>query len=98
MSLDKERQYTAIYFPEDMLEKKDIAYIKLLAIDANWSKLVQEMIDSVIEVTEKIAKQGKNFRHFKFEIVAFDRENTDNVIVVDERDSNGEKSSSGNSK
>jgi len=89
--LDKERQYTAIYFPEDMLEKKDIAYLKLMDIDSNWSKVIQGLLDSVIEVATEIARQGKNYRHFNFEIVAFDKLDDNNVITVKEKNNGKEK-------
>ena len=63
-----------ICFPESLVEKSDEAYDKLLEIDCNFSRLLQNLLDSIIAVAKIVLKQKKNFRHFRWEIIIQDKE------------------------
>lgn len=74
MTLDKEKQYAEVYFPEKMVPDKDEAYSSLVDIDSNFSKFLQSMIKQISILAKVIDSYGKNFRHFEWMLVIKDKQ------------------------
>ena len=72
--LDKENQYSALYFPENKLALKESAYWALLDIDSNFSKLICDLLPSIKYVANEIKADNLNRLHFDFKIVATRKE------------------------
>ncbi len=69
----KARRYT-IYVPNSMSSKLENAYDLLVTIDSNLSKLIQCLLNSVIQVTKFIIQQKKNYRHYSWHLIIQDKE------------------------
>lgn len=67
--INKEEQYTIIYFPERMIEIRKKTYFALLDIDSNYSKFIQDNIFNIKAAAEFIAAKEKNRLHFDFGII-----------------------------
>lgn len=66
--LNKEAQYTALYFPESMIDDKEKAYFALLDVDSNFSKLIQGLLPDIINACNTIISEGNNFRHYDWRL------------------------------
>ncbi len=69
----QEEDYLTIYFPEVLRELRTKTYEKLLDIDANYSKILQELLLPIKRAAEFILSQEKNFRHFDWAIEITDK-------------------------
>ena len=68
--MNKEEQYMALYFPEAMLPAKMEAYYLLLDIDANFSKLIQELLPEIIRVAGDIEALEEFFKDYEWKLSA----------------------------
>lgn len=66
--INKEEQYMALYFPEDMLEEKTKAYNLLLDIDCNFSRLIQQLLPEIIRVAGDIEALEESFRDYEWQL------------------------------
>lgn len=60
--------------PKNMSDKLDKTYNALLEIDCNFSKIIQCLLDSILNAARFIIRQRKNFRHYHWHIVIQDKE------------------------
>lgn len=67
--LDKVRQYRMLYFSAKFMELAQETYFALLDIDCNYSKLICELLSSILSETIKITKKGKSYRHYNWKVV-----------------------------
>lgn len=74
MVLNKEKQYTAIYIPEKLVEEKETTYWALLDIDSNFSKLICLILRQVKNLAKFIYSVGKNYRHYDWIIIIRDKQ------------------------
>ena len=72
--MNKSRKYT-ICAPDSMSDKLEKTYHELIAIDSNFSRLIQCLLNSIISTSKYISGQRKNFRHYNWHIVIQDKEN-----------------------
>ena len=72
MTIDKEKQYTELYFPERLVDDKDEAYSSLLDIDSNFSKFIQSVLTPIRVLADFINMFGKNYRHFEWTVIIRD--------------------------
>ncbi len=66
-------QYT-VCVPEHLSKKFEQTYNTLLDIDANFSKIIQCLLGSLIRMSKYIIMQKKNFRHYEWHIMIEDKE------------------------
>lgn len=71
--LDKSAQYKMLYFPLKMAKLAQQAYWKLLDIDCNFSRLICELLPSILEQGGKIYCKGRNYRHYNWKVVATEK-------------------------
>jgi hypothetical protein len=77
------QKYVAIYFPEDLLEAKDNAYDALLDIEANYSKLIQELLPDITYIGRQIKNAGKTTFDYTFQLVAVNNNNPKDKIFLE---------------
>ena len=80
---DKQRQYTAIYFPASMIDEREKTWFALQDIDCNFSKLIQVLTKQIFSLAKFILSKDKNFRHFSWFIVI--RDNSDEQVYSTEK-------------
>jgi hypothetical protein len=69
MVLNKEKQYTAIYFPEATVELKEETYFMLQDIGLNYSKVIQLILPALLTIAKEIRDRGHNHKHYKWGLV-----------------------------
>lgn len=65
--------FIQIYFPKHQRAAKEKLAFLLQDIDANFSRIVQQLLPSLTALAEQIAKEQKNFRHYTWEVVLEER-------------------------
>jgi hypothetical protein len=65
---NKEAQYTAVYFPHNMIEAKDEFLFGLEDIDCNISKIVRELMPDIVKNIKKIKDAGQTYRHYNWKV------------------------------
>ncbi len=71
--LNKERQYSSIYFPEGLVKEREQTWDALQNIDCNFSKIIQIFLWQLKGLSRFIIKQNKNFRHYEWILVIRDK-------------------------
>lgn len=66
------KHYTTLYIPTSMYEMFKNCEGVLHDCDCNISQMFMILISCILKICLLITKMGKNYRHFKFEIVAKD--------------------------
>lgn len=87
--INKEEQYTAIYFPEKQIKLKNQVVDALVDIDFNFSKLIQKLLKQILVLAIMIKALKKNYRHFSFYLVI--KDNQTNVLYAIKELTNGTK-------
>ena len=67
--MNKDKQYSAIYFPVSMIEERERTWFSLIDIDCNFSKLIQILLFQIRKLSDFIATLNLNFRHFDWILV-----------------------------
>lgn len=65
--------FIQIYFPKHQRAAKEKLCFLLQDIDANMSRIVQQLLPSMTALAEQIAKDQKNFRHYNWEVMLEER-------------------------
>ena len=68
--LNKSTQYKMLYFPLKIAELAQLTYWRLQDIDCNFSRLICELLPSILREAEKICIKGKSYRHYNWKVVA----------------------------
>jgi len=66
------KRYGTIYIPQELEATYNSCMDMLHGIDCNLSKLLFILIPLITKLAIQIIKARKNFRHYRFEIVARD--------------------------
>ncbi len=80
--LDKENQYTSIYFPFDMLAKKEKTYWNLLDVSSNFSKLIVDVMHSACKIAGWLKKKRRNRMQYDWGIVIRDKQTGEIMLSV----------------
>lgn len=75
--MDKDTQYSAIYFPLSMVEDREKTWFALQNIDCNYSKFLQLLIKQLFSIAKFIFTNNKNYRHYHWLLVIKDIKNNE---------------------
>lgn len=81
--MEDERRYKMLYFPKDQCDQVEEVYDKLLDIDSNFSRFMQEILLHLGAMTDVILEKGKNYRHYIWGIVIIDRNTLEKIESFD---------------
>ena len=73
MTEEQSRKYT-LCAPDNMSDKLEQAYNSLTDIDCNFSRLIQCLLDRILDTVKYISKQKKNFRHYTWHLLILDKD------------------------
>lgn len=81
--LNKEEQYTSIYFPERVLKHKEITYWGLLDIGSNFSKLIVDILASVCKIAAWMKFHNRNRMQYQWGIAIRDKQSGEVMFSID---------------
>lgn len=79
-----EHTYSTVYWPRSLVRAKDITYGLLELIDCNFSKLLHELLPRIGKIASRIKKEGKNYTHYEWHLVAIDKETGEKYDTTEE--------------
>ena len=71
---NKQKQYSAIYFPEEMIDSREKTWFALQRIDCNFSRVIQAILHQLRRLACLILSKDKNFRHFNWYLIIEDKQ------------------------
>jgi len=69
-----DKNYTTVYWPKSLSRIKDMVSELLAWIDCNYSKLLHELLLSILTASSVVRSKSKNYRHFEWFIQIRDKE------------------------
>ncbi len=80
--LNKQEQYTSIYFPEDALFLKERTYWNLLDIGSNFSKLIVDILPSAFKIAKGLLKRKRNRMQYEWGIAIRNKQTGEVMLSI----------------